>query len=112
MYQVAPHAGAWIETNKAATRNEPAPVAPHAGAWIETRILTFASILLTVAPHAGAWIETCFAQPPHVTARMSRPTRARGLKLILGDYVTVFQWSRPTRARGLKHSVSTNVVLR
>ncbi len=77
-----------------------------------------------VAPHAGAWIET------HVVlfeteVGLSRPTRARGLKLGLGSGVvdiyqvaphagawieTDIRWqarcrismSRPTRARGLK----------
>ncbi len=54
-------------------------VAPHAGAWIET-ILILDLFLLLVAPHAGAWIETgiyCYA----ALFRTSRPMRARGLKL-------------------------------
>ena len=34
-------------------------VAPHAGAWIEI-VLSFKGQQLTlVAPHAGAWIEIC-----------------------------------------------------
>ena len=33
---VAPHAGAWIETDIAALSGEEAIVAPHAGVWIET----------------------------------------------------------------------------
>ncbi len=33
-------------------------VAPHAGAWIETRIWRKVQRKLLVAPHAGAWIET------------------------------------------------------
>ncbi len=33
-------------------------VAPHAGAWIETRTCRTTSVGHTVAPHAGAWIET------------------------------------------------------
>ena len=66
---VAPHAGAWIETQA-----NPLPVrfrcvAPHAGAWIETVTLRRISDSIAVAPHAGAWIET-------------RPMRARGLKQI------------------------------
>ena len=80
-YAVAPHAGAWIETNHSAGCTSPASrsrptrarglkhgytkkvkqlsqVAPHAGAWIETRypLVTFRTA--AVAPHAGAWIET------------------------------------------------------
>ena len=33
-------------------------VAPHAGAWIETDIRLKSNIQNIVAPHAGAWIET------------------------------------------------------
>ena len=33
-------------------------VAPHAGAWIETNAANVVARLYTVAPHAGAWIET------------------------------------------------------
>ena len=33
-------------------------VAPHAGAWIETSPLESIAITIFVAPHAGAWIET------------------------------------------------------
>ena len=35
-------------------------VAPHAGAWIETDLLNVMWIIRCVAPHAGAWIETSF----------------------------------------------------
>ena len=34
--QVAPHAGAWIETSYIMARFFKPDVAPHAGAWIET----------------------------------------------------------------------------
>ena len=34
--QVAPHAGAWIETVATFLSHFPSFVAPHAGAWIET----------------------------------------------------------------------------
>ena len=33
-------------------------VAPHTGAWIETNYLHFVVGLVKVAPHTGAWIET------------------------------------------------------
>ena len=59
MLSVAPHAGAWIETKKRATRTGGIyEVAPHAGAWIETSGKTTLRRLMLVAPHAGAWIET------------------------------------------------------
>ena len=34
---VAPHVGAWIETDNEKIRCLGDPVAPHVGAWIETR---------------------------------------------------------------------------
>ena len=33
-------------------------VAPRAGAWIETHIHSYLQMELIVAPRAGAWIET------------------------------------------------------
>ena len=78
--EVAPHAGAWIETSMltlACCRQKSRPmrarglkldreryspcselVAPHAGAWIETRSSRTFTGDANVAPHAGAWIET------------------------------------------------------
>jgi len=35
-------------------------VAPHAGAWIETQPTRYMRLETLVAPHAGAWIETQF----------------------------------------------------
>jgi len=55
---VAPHAGAWIETLYVRVRARSEAVAPHAGAWIETRYRSNKSLVVKVAPHAGAWIET------------------------------------------------------
>ena len=56
--QVAPHAGAWIETLRLSKRWHYCHVAPHAGAWIETLFLPWQGRGRDVAPHAGAWIET------------------------------------------------------
>jgi hypothetical protein len=55
---VAPHAGAWIETGDGAATGIMGCVAPHAGAWIETQKRAQSLIAYDVAPHAGAWIET------------------------------------------------------
>ena len=55
---VAPHAGAWIETNLIAAHLKDESVAPHAGAWIETLYIVECAYCCLVAPHAGAWIET------------------------------------------------------
>src|SRR2546421_5421643 len=55
---VAPHAGAWIETKSVASAPHSSLVAPHAGAWIETDGNRRIAKDRIVAPHAGAWIET------------------------------------------------------
>ena len=62
--EVAPHAGAWIETGKPTARSRCGAVAPHAGAWIETQHPDREHSAVKVAPHAGAWIETCKGGKP------------------------------------------------
>ena len=82
--EVAPHAGAWIETSgRGGGFGVRSRVAPRAGAWIETTAsrsavrrrspcrspcgsvdrntlaLLVSHAVVGVAPHAGAWIETC-----------------------------------------------------
>ena len=76
---VAPHAGAWIETLWSALKSMFLIVAPHAGAWIETYAPHTRQQNQEVAPHAGAWIET---EEGSNTAPivMSLPMRERGLK--------------------------------
>ena len=37
--QVAPHAGAWVETVNKAGAYAAKYVAPHAGAWVETALI-------------------------------------------------------------------------
>ncbi len=56
--EVAPRAGAWIETSLMAFARSAIPVAPRAGAWIETMIHLSELLASYVAPRAGAWIET------------------------------------------------------
>ena len=56
--EVAPLAGAWIETRGGVIWRYVFPVAPLAGAWIETNCASHRISQLTVAPLAGAWIET------------------------------------------------------
>ena len=55
---VAPRAGAWIETHSIWYLLLTEYVAPRAGAWIET--VEYGEIVdkYYVAPRAGAWIET------------------------------------------------------
>ena len=56
---VAPLAGAWIETRlRSQLVQDGRHVAPLAGAWIETSVHRPPSPQGLVAPLAGAWIET------------------------------------------------------
>ena len=55
---VAPLAGAWIETPVSIVHRCPKNVAPLAGAWIETCANIIEPKIAVVAPLAGAWIET------------------------------------------------------
>ena len=78
-------------------------VAPRAGAWIETIPLLIYFAIYPVAPRAGAWIETYMGAKSICEDLMSRPVRARGLKQrVLLIYVYRLLKSRPVRARGLK----------
>ena len=56
--EVAPFAGAWIETRSPSQSSPPGDVAPFAGAWIETISPSTLAPFSMVAPFAGAWIET------------------------------------------------------
>ena len=56
--EVAPLAGAWIETINGKRTVTPEIVAPLAGAWIETKWHRDGHAGNGVAPLAGAWIET------------------------------------------------------
>ncbi|AAQ58906.1 hypothetical protein CV_1231 [Chromobacterium violaceum ATCC 12472] len=56
--EVAPNAGAWIETYAPVPLQAGDLVAPNAGAWIETSTPTWPRSTSRVAPNAGAWIET------------------------------------------------------
>ena len=98
---VAPRAGAWIETSFTGGFRHDDSVAPRAGAWIETfkyrsdqsdkrslpvrerglkRIYVIKVFdTLSVAPRAGAWIETCFGTNLACII-LSLPVRERGLK--------------------------------
>ena len=94
-----------------AVRSKPR-VAPHAGAWIETdgkKLCIFWKKV--VAPHAGAWIETVSQARCAHSLRWSRPTRARGLKLGWHLWSYAVPASRPTRARGLKLVVKVLVIM-
>ncbi len=95
--KVAPLAGAWIETRFTRDVEKVRFVAPLAGAWIETDAASSEPGASLVAPLAGAWIET----NDHVSRRVglrSRPSRARGLKLIATCGFIAFR-SRAPRGR-------------
>ena len=57
-------------------------VAPLAGAWIETTPRRRVVVNMCVAPLAGAWIETASDGTGGQVQGMSLPSRERGLKLL------------------------------
>ena len=58
----------------------PLEVAPRAGAWIETNPLDYYDQALVVAPRAGAWIETEAKDMRGDDASKSPLVQGRGLK--------------------------------
>ena len=77
-------------------------VAPLAGAWVETRIYP-----RTILPHSSRPSRARGLKlKGHGAVRgrhASRPSRARGLKHLARREALVHPVSRPSRARGLKH---------
>ena len=105
---VAPHAGAWIETRNSLkmvhiTRSHPTRVRG-------LKLVKYSVLLptTTVAPHAGAWIETLPGVYRAKGEPGSHPTRVRGLKqtLLMSTWTTLLV-SHPTRVRGLKRPHNT-----
>ncbi len=73
-------------------------VAPPAGAWIETNHILIVTYFCPVAPPAGAWIETLLKKCAwRFACSVSRPPRARGLKHVLVWSLRVLLLSRPPR---------------
>jgi len=80
-------------------------VAPRAGAWIETLAEKLPRLRSLVAPRAGAWIETWSQAFAVVQQSASRLVRARGLKLQIESPLRARTPSRLVRARGLKREL-------
>ena len=77
-------------------------VAPRAGAWIETVSEIVKDDSREVAPRAGAWIETEIRRARPAGGYLSHPVRVRGLKLALISEESKKEASHPVRVRGLK----------
>ena len=77
---------------------------PTRARGLKRRFQIFERKHLLVAPHAGAWIETSRTEKRIELITGSRPTRARGLKLVRLNFSSAPATSRPTRARGLKRN--------
>ena len=129
--QVAPLAGAWIETvggllvqTDVASRPSrarglklgrvnllalPGRVAPLAGAWIETSSPIDTNAGMPVAPLAGAWIETGFPGGVGWGAFVA-PLAGAWIETVLLLYAPPCAKSRPSRARGLKRALSRALV--
>ena len=61
--QVAPHAGAWIETTVAREFVIALPSLPTRERGLKQGAYTTPNGVVSVAPHAGAWIETLTTSP-------------------------------------------------
>ncbi len=100
--EVAPHAGAWIETF---TRQEEAPVkpvAPHAGAWIETLGYNIKPLTMESLPMRERGLKQIVACN-YKQSCQSLPMRERGLKPNTNIAINYLCGSLPMRERGLKH---------
>ena len=76
-------------------------VAPRAGAWIETYKDWARCIALKSRPVRARGLKPKQAYYNGFD-RLSRPVRARGLKLVMKEITDLATRSRPVRARGLK----------
>ena len=81
------------------------PVAPHVGAWIETEEEEEIQKIQKVAPHVGAWIETEEEEIQKRRRRESHPMWVRGLKLISSERFSSWALSHPMWVRGLKQII-------
>ena len=59
--------GRGLKQEQLSCHNQLNQVAPHAGAWIETDAVSYVPTKEVVAPHAGAWIETVSLRPCSTT---------------------------------------------
>ena len=80
MRQVAPHAGAWIETPHQGLHRFDNKSLPTRERGLKLLEVDKTKKTKDVAPHAGAWIET-FEPSFYLKRGVSLPTRERGLKL-------------------------------
>ena len=78
---VAPHAGAWIETAVSLLAGVAMASPPMRGRGLKLQWLRALLMQPCVAPHAGAWIETSKFQEMELIQKWSPPMRGRGLKL-------------------------------
>ena len=79
---VAPLAGAWIETLLLRYDDNAVKSRPSRARGLKQEKSCILHIISLVAPLAGAWIETGFGMLRVDDRLMSRPSRARGLKLV------------------------------
>ena len=85
-------------------------VAPHVGAWIETNLTVTIPWNTTVAPHVGAWIET--SGTLYLWRQdVSHPMWVRGLKLGFSGQRSANKASHPMWVRGLKQRVQDYTII-
>ena len=82
--EVAPHAGAWIETySRVVPYCIAKPSLPMRERGLKPVLTLCINYVKYVAPHAGAWIETIHLSAIILPIVASLPMRERGLKLLI-----------------------------
>ena len=101
---VAPHEGAWIETDGVSDGQSRlgSPLTKGRGLKHGLSLLSACGIL--VAPHEGAWIETLMLVGGISHISVSPLTKGRGLKLWHLNARRNAIWSPLTKGRGLKQT--------
>ena len=108
---VAPHAGAWIETNLPMGTRRSSTSHPMRVRGLKLPLPLGDDARMQVAPHAGAWIETLLDAETNTMDGVSHPMRVRGLKPFLRIFLRRCLRSHPMRVRGLKHDASDANIL-
>ena len=94
VHDVAPRAGAWIETNFPDMKQACPTVAPRAGAWIETTRLSSRTRKPMSPLVQGRGLKQLFRETASRTAR-SPLVQGRGLKRTM-NYLSFVSWGRPS----------------
>ena len=100
--QVTPFVGVWIETVYRKRQPSRKNVTPFVGVWIETFGQCQKNTLGRVTPFVGVWIETERERDSDSEIQRSHPSWVCGLKLPIGNLLSLLSTSHPSWVCGLK----------